>query len=216
MDVNSEFVSNEILKSDVQFAKHDESMIWTWQGIVTDLNCANGKTQPAIRVTLCVPASKGKKPDEGTMALRSLPKINWVAVVDSPEPRIQMTVIGKESSDILINLVLLTFTKIENFICPGTYRSVFVAPAGGLAPCLVSTRMSLFSRRFLWVLSVSGCCWAFSRMSHELRGKSSYNLSNCALRQTPSHAVLEAVVRIRTERIQNTINPSRVIGQYPI
>ena len=37
MRVNSEFVSNEIDESDLQYEKHFEQIIWTWRGIVIDL-----------------------------------------------------------------------------------------------------------------------------------------------------------------------------------
>jgi hypothetical protein len=64
---------------------------------------AFSNTQPSICVTTSVPASQGKKTDEGTMMSTSTAKSNPATVAEWPETQILTPATTKEASDILIN-----------------------------------------------------------------------------------------------------------------
>jgi hypothetical protein len=56
--------------------------------------------RPPSRVTASVPASQGKKTDEGTTMLKSTPESNPVAVAELPETQTLTSATTKEASDI--------------------------------------------------------------------------------------------------------------------
>jgi hypothetical protein len=90
-------------------------------------------SQGSIRVTASVPASQGKKTDEGTMMLPSTPESNPAAVPESPETQIPTPATTKDASDILINWKIEFCggtQKLRDFVCPATYRSL-LPPAPG-------------------------------------------------------------------------------------
>jgi hypothetical protein len=145
MCVNSESVSSEIDEIELQYEKHPEQRIWTWEEIVIDLIGRPRNVRSAIPLTNSVAASDGTKTEEWIMMWRleltSSSKTDPVATADPRETCSLRPATTKGVSDILTKWRNYFWETYENWELRTARPNV--PPPLPLPPGFISYQLSI-------------------------------------------------------------------------